>query len=212
MMTKLYAALAAAAVMCFLAGTAGYIYLRQSQDAFAQCRDGQPVGGDIGGPFTLVDETGKTVTQDDVLSGPTLLYFGYTYCPDVCPIDAARNAEAVDILEEQGFDVTPVFVSVDPARDTPEVLAAYTEQFHPRMIGLTGTEAEVKRAADAYKTVYQKRIQDDPEFYLMDHMTLTYLMLPQRGFIDVFRRDETADAVAQKVACFAMVNESQQKN
>lgn len=201
-MTKMYAAVAAAAVVGLLGGTALYIFLQADDDAFAQCRGGQIGGGDIGGPFTLVDDTGATVTDADVLAKPALIYFGYTFCPDVCPIDVARNAEAVDILEEQGFDVTPVFISVDPERDTPEVLAEFTDYLHPNMIGLTGSADQVRVASQAYKTFYRKQDGGDPEFYLVDHSTFTYLTMPGVGFVDFFRREDTAVQMAERVACF----------
>lgn len=200
-MTRTLAALAAAAVVGLLGGSALYVFLKSDDDAFAQCRSGQVGGGSIGGPFTLVDGTGATVTDTDVLTKPSLVYFGYTFCPDVCPLDNQRNAEAVDILEEQGFDVTPVFISIDPARDTPEVVADFAENLHPKMIGLTGTEEQVKAASQAYKTYYRKQDGDD-EFYLVDHSTFTYLMLPGIGFADFFKREETADQMASRVACF----------
>ncbi|TGD67250.1 SCO family protein [Tabrizicola sp. WMC-M-20] len=201
-MTKMYAAVAAAAVVGLLGGTALYIFLQTDDDAFAQCRGGQIGGGDIGGPFTLVDDTGATVTDADVLAKPALIYFGYTFCPDVCPIDVARNAEAVDILEEQGFDVTPIFISVDPERDTPEVLAEFTDYLHPNMVGLTGSADQVRVASQAYKTFYRKQDGGDPEFYLVDHSTFTYLTLPGVGFVDFFRREDTAVQMAERVACF----------
>lgn len=200
-MTRTLAALAAAAVVGLLGGSALYVFLKSDDDALAQCRSGQVGGGSIGGPFTLVDGTGATVTDADVLTKPSLVYFGYTFCPDVCPLDNQRNAEAVDILEEQGFDVNPVFISIDPARDTPEVVADFAANLHPKMIGLTGTEEQVKAASQAYKTYYRKQDGDD-EFYLVDHSTFTYLMLPGIGFADFFKREETADQMASRVACF----------
>lgn len=201
-MTRISAAVAIAAVAGLLTGTALYVFLQPGDDAFAQCRGGQVGGGDIGGAFTLVDETGATVTDAQVLAKPSLVYFGYTFCPDVCPIDAARNAEAVDILEERGFDVTPVFISVDPERDTPEVLAEYTDYMHPRMIGLTGSAEQVRAASQAYRTFYRKQDGGDADFYLVDHSTFTYLTLPGVGFVDFFRREDTADQIAERVGCF----------
>jgi protein SCO1/2 len=148
-----------------------------------------------------VDETGKTVTDKDVITKPSLVYFGYTFCPDVCPLDNARNADAVDILEEKGFEVTPVFISVDPERDTPEVVRDFTDNLHPRMIGLTGSAEQVKAASLAYKTYFKKQDSGD-EFYLMDHSTFTYLVLPDKGFVDFFQRDDTAEQMAERVGCF----------
>lgn len=175
-------------------------------DQFAQCREGQVAGGAsaIGGPFELVSETGETVTDKDVLTEPSLLYFGYTFCPDVCPMDTSRNAEAVEILETNGKVVQPVFISIDPARDTPEVMAEFTDYLHPRMLGLTGSPAQIKAASQAYRTYYKKQEPEDgdEEFYLVDHSTFTYLTLPGHGFVEYFRRDVTPDQMAERVGCF----------
>ena len=201
-MTRLYAGLAAAAVAGLLGGTAGKVYFAQSDDPYAECRAGAVGGGEIGGPFTLIDKTGKTVTDKDILTKPALVYFGYTFCPDVCPLDMARNAEAVDILDSKGMEVTPVFITIDPARDTAQVVGEFAANIHPRAIGLTGSEDQIKAASQAYKTYYRKQDGDDPEFYLMDHSTFTYLMLPGGKFADFFRRDDTAQAMADRVGCF----------
>lgn len=211
-MTKMYAAMAGASVLGLLGGTALYIFLVQGDDAFAQCRGGQVGGGDIGGAFTLVDETGTTVTDADVLTKPSLVYFGYTFCPDVCPLDAARNAEAVDLLDENGIDVTPVFISIDPERDTPQVMAEFTENLHPKMVGLTGSPDQVRIASQAYKTFYRKQDGGDPDFYLVDHSTFTYLTLPGFGFVDFFRREDTAAQMAERVACFTANAAGAKKN
>jgi protein SCO1 len=201
-MTKIYAGLAATTVAALLAGSAAYVYWNRSTDIYAQCRSSAIGGGDIGGAFTLVDQTGKTVTDKEVITQPSLLYFGYTFCPDVCPMDTARNAEAVDILEEQGFQVTPIFISIDPERDTPEVVADFVGNIHPRMIGLTGSPEQVKAASQAYRTYFKKQTDGDPDYYLMDHSTFTYLVLPKVGFVDFFKRDDTADQIAERTACF----------
>jgi protein SCO1 len=200
-MTRVYASLAAAAVAALLGLSAWYVLANRPDDAFAQCRQGQVAGGDIGGPFSLVDPAGQTVTDAEVLAKPSLVYFGYTFCPDVCPFDMARNVEAVDILDDRGLDVTPVFISIDPERDTPEALGDYAANMHPKLIALTGSEDQVKVASQAYKTFY-KRQESEDEFYLVDHSTFTYLMLPGVGFVDFFRREVTSDQMADGVACF----------
>ncbi len=200
-MLRVYAGLAVAAVAGLLGFTAWRVYDARAGDRFAECRGGQVAGGAIGGPFTLVDEDGITVTDAEVLAKPSLVYFGYTFCPDVCPLDAARNAEAVDILEERGFDVTPVFITFDPARDTPAVLKEFTENLHPRMIGLTGSDEQAQAAARAYK-VYSKVQDPSEEYYLIDHSTFTYLMLPGIGFADFFKRETTPVQLADRVSCF----------
>jgi len=200
-MMKVYAGAAVAVLAGLLGGSAYWVYSNQSGDAFAQCRGGQVGGGSIGGPFTLLNSNGETVTDKDVITKPSLVYFGYTFCPDVCPLDNVRNAEAVDILEEMGLDVNPIFISIDPARDTPEVMAEYASIMHPKMIGLTGSEEQVKAASLAYKTYYKKQDAVD-DYYLVDHSTFTYLMLPEVGFVDFFKRETTPDEMAQTVACF----------
>jgi protein SCO1 len=201
-MTRTYAILAAAGIAALLGGTAGYIWFAGSgDDKYAQCTSGQVAGGAIGGPFTLVDQTGATVTDKDVLKKPSLVYFGYTFCPDVCPLDAQRNADVVDILAQKGFDVTPVFITIDPARDTPQALADFTSAISPKMIGLTGTADQIKAVSVAYKTYYKQQPADDGN-YLMDHSIYTYLILPDKGFVEFFDRDIAADQMADKVGCF----------
>lgn len=175
---------------------------QDGDDKFAQCRQGAVAGGDIGGPFTLVSETGATVTDLDVITKPSLVYFGYTYCPDVCPLDASRNAEAVEVLTERGVDAKPVFITIDPERDTPEVLAEFTDVMHPEMVGLTGSPEQIKAASQAYRTFY-KRQPGGGDDYLVDHSTFTYLVLPETGFVDFFRRDATVEQIADTVACYA---------
>ena len=206
MMTRTFAFAAAGLVVALIAGTGAAVMLGRggTEDAFAQCREGIVAGGEvsIGGPFTLVSETGETVTDQDVITGPTLIYFGYTFCPDVCPLDTVRNAEAVDILTQRGMAVQPVFISVDPERDTPEVMAAFTEIVHEDMLGLTGTPEQTDAAADAYRVYYQINRRGDDEFYLVDHTAFTYLMMPDIGFVEFFPRDVTPVEMAERTACF----------
>jgi protein SCO1/2 len=200
-MTRVYAIAAAGVALAFLGGLFLYTHwLRPADDAFAQCRQGRVAGGDIGGPFTLVNSEGRTVTDAEVLAKPSLVYFGYTFCPDVCPFDMARNVEAVDLLADRGIEVTPVFISVDPGRDTPEALADYAANLHPDLIALTGSAEQVRQASLAYKTFYRQHPAED-DFYLIDHSTFTYLMLPEVGFVDFFRRELTSQEMADAVAC-----------
>jgi len=205
-MTRLIAITATAAVILLLGVTYYMTMVAGDDDQFAQCRASNVAGGagQIGGPFTLVSEDGETVTDKEVIDQPTLIYFGYTFCPDICPLDAARNAEAVDILESRGKIVKPVFISIDPTRDTPEVMKEYTDYLHPRMLGLTGSPEQVKAASKAYRTFYQaqKPTEGEEEFYLVDHSTMSYLTLPEHGFVEFFRRDSTAEQMAERIQCF----------
>ncbi len=204
-MTRTYALASVALISTLIAGTGAAILMsRGGDDPFAQCREGVVAGGagSVGGPFTLVSETGDTVTDADVITGPTLVYFGYTFCPDVCPLDTIRNAEAVDILDASGRDVLPVFITLDPARDTPEVMEAYTANVHERMLGLSGTEEQTNAAAQAYRVYYQSHADGTDPYYLVDHTAFTYLMMPGVGFVDFFNRETTPDQMATRTACF----------
>lgn len=200
--TRTYAIAAASAVVIGLVGM--FALTPRGGDPFADCRASRVAtgAGAIGGPFTLTDENGARVTERDVLTKPSLVYFGYTFCPDICPMDTARNAEAIDALEEMGHEVTPVFISVDPGRDTPEVLKEWTDYIHPRMIGLTGTSEEIKAVARVYKTFFKVPENPADDYYLVDHMTHTYLMLPDVGFVEFFGRDVTPEDMAKRTACF----------
>ena len=155
---------------------------------------------DIGGPFALVNGDGETVTDAEVISKPSLVYFGYTFCPDVCPFDMVRNASAVDLLSAMKLDVTPVFITVDPERDTPDVMAEYADAFHPGMVGLSGSPEQVEAAAREYR-VYFRRHESEDDFYLVDHSTFTYLAMPESGVVDYFRRDDEAEELARRTAC-----------
>jgi protein SCO1/2 len=202
-MIRIFAIVAVIAV-CGLLGATWYVTSRAgTDDPFAGCRTSQVAGGagSIGGPFELINAAGETVTDKDVITEPSLLYFGYTFCPDVCPLDTSRNAEAVDILASRGQSVTPVFISIDPNRDTPEVVGDFAANLHERMIGLTGTEAQVKAASQAYKTYYKAHPSEDA-YYLVDHSTFSYLVLPEQGFVEFFRREDSAEDMASKVGCF----------
>lgn len=205
-MTRNIAIFASVLVLLLLGGIFVASRFFSSNDQFAQCRASMIAGGagEIGGPFTLVSETGDTVTEKEVIDQPTLVYFGYTFCPDVCPVDAARNAEAVALLEERGTIVKPVFITVDPKRDTPEVVSEFTEYMHPRMLGLTGSVEQVKAANKAYRTYFKIHDAEEgaEEFYLVDHSTQTYLMFPEHGFVEFFNRGDTAEQMAERVQCF----------
>lgn len=178
----------------------GVSALMAPADRFAACR-GVTVAEPLGAPFTLTRADGARVTDTQVFDRPSLVYFGYSFCPDVCPVDNARNAMAADDLAARGVELRPVFITIDPERDTPEMIGPFVEAFHPEMVGLTGTPEEVAAVAASYKA-YAAKSGDDPDYYLMDHSTWTYLVLPGHGFVDLVRRDEPAEVVAERVACF----------
>ena len=206
-MSNLIRNIAAVVVIGGLGATAAAVYgvgpFSRGNDPFSACRTSAVAGGTsaIGGPFTLVNGQGAQVTEKDVITKPSLIYFGYTFCPDVCPLDTVRNADAVDLLADKGLDVTPVFISIDPDRDTPEVVADFASAIHPNMIGLTGSAEQVKVASTAYRTYYKKNDSGD-DYYLVDHSTMSYLVLPEHGFVEFFRRNVSHEQVAKTTACF----------
>jgi len=183
-------------------GAVGYLYLGEKAPKTRDCPGG-PVGAAIGGPFALTAHTGARFTEADLKGKPTLMYFGYGTCPDVCPTELADTAAAVDILaEKHDLDVRPLFVTVDPERDRGEALAEYVGYFHDRMIGLTGTLEEIDAAAKAYRIYYAKAPDPDfPDGYAMDHSSYIYLLDADGAFVTYFKYADTPEAVATGAAC-----------
>ena len=151
----------------------------------------------IGGPFTLTDQDGKTVTEADFLGKPMLVYFGYSYCPDVCPFALQMMATALDSLGKDKAKITPVFVSVDPERDTPENLAQYVRSasFPDGLVGLTGTPEQIKAVAGAYAVYYKKVGEGDD--YIMDHTSAMFLMDKSGKYVAVFTHSSSVDDIAK---------------
>jgi len=168
-------------------------------------RGGQPplAGARIGGPWALVDGDGRARTDRDFAGRWRIMYFGYTYCPDICPTDAATIGRGLAKLEASdpalGAKIVPLFVTVDPVRDTPAVVKQFAAGFHPRMVGLTGSAAAVAAVEKAY-AVYAKRGATSPGGgYLMDHSRTTYLMAPDGSPVAILPVDRGADAVAAEL-------------
>ncbi|MCQ0969189.1 SCO family protein (plasmid) [Paracoccus sp. TK19116] len=183
----------------------GWLVIRPSgTDGFQQCMRSNVQGGmdSFGTSFTLTNQDGERVTDAEVFSQPSLLYFGYTFCPDVCPMDTARNAAAVDILQERGLNAQSVFVTVDPACDTPEALSEFADAVAPDMIGLTGSQAEIDAVSKGWRNYYKLLNEDDADYYLVDHLANSYLILPKQGTVEFFPRDVSADEMAERSACF----------
>lgn len=157
---------------------------------------------EIGGPFRLTDHTGKRVTDADFRGRFMLLYFGYTFCPDVCPADLQTMGRALDILAAKGEVITPVFISVDPERDSPAVLKKYVAAFHPRMVGLTGSAAAIKAAAKAYKVYYRAQLGAKPgdTKILMGHTSFIYLVGPDGKAVAAFRGGTRPEVLAKELA------------
>ena len=194
----------AATLAVLIGGAAFIVEHNRGNDRFAQCQSGTVGGGFdmLGDAFTLTDTTGARVTDKEVFATPSLVYFGYTFCPDVCPLDNLRNAEAAELLAEDGLEAQPVFITVDARRDTPDQMAFFTDALDPRIVGLTGTQDEVDAVAKAWRVAYEIMDQDDDEHYLVNHMTYTYLVLPGHGTVALFSRNTGPEEMAERTGCY----------
>ena len=152
----------------------------------------------IGGPFTLEDGTGKLVTDQSFRGKYMLVYFGYTFCPDVCPTTLTAVSDAMDKLgTNTASHIQPLFITVDPKRDTPPVVAQYAAAFGPRIQGLTGTAEQIAQVAKEYRVYYaEHRTGPGPGDYSMDHSSVLYLMGPDGGFVAPVRADQSGDEIA----------------
>ncbi len=161
----------------------------------------------IGGAFTLTDQNGKTVTDADFRGRYMLIFFGYTFCPDVCPTAMQTVTETMDLMGPQADMIQPIFISVDPERDTPESLKSFVENFHPSLIGLTGSPEQVAAVARAYRVYYAKVKEKDAaaDEYLMDHSAIMYLMGPDGKFVQYFSYGTTPEEMAKRLRKYLRV-------
>lgn len=194
---RLLVSMALGLALLLLAGAAAFMIWRGD---VLQADTPPLAGAPIGGAFELTDQDGARVSNDSLKGSYRLVYFGYSFCPDVCPVDVARMMRGFSSLEkadpERAARVQPIFITVDPERDTPAALKVFVAAFHPRLIGLTGSPADIETAKRAYRVYAAKSEGSDPENYLMDHTAYVYLMDPDGRPITYFQRDDNADAIA----------------
>ena len=152
----------------------------------------------VGGPFTLISHEGKAVTDREFLGAPYLVFFGFTHCPDVCPTKLFEISEALRAAGERGRDLRALFITVDPERDTPEVLKNYLGSFDPRIVGLTGDRAAVDGAVRAYRG-YARKVPLKDGDYTMEHTALVYLMDKSGRFVGAFNLDRPPAQAAQEI-------------
>ncbi len=186
-----------ALIVAFAAALVGVVFL---VDGLYGGRGGSGGIVKIGGSFTLVDHDGKARGDGDFRGQHLLIFFGYTYCPDVCPTALSDMALALDQLGDDAAKVRPLFITVDPARDTPERLKSYLANFHPRLVGLTGSEQAVTAAVKAYRVYFAKsNTEAAPGDYLMDHTSIIYLMGPDGRYLTHFTHGTSAETMAARV-------------
>jgi protein SCO1 len=182
--------LAGVLVALLLLGTGGFLWTQ-----------GPSSGTSLGGPFALQDGDGKVVTDRDFRGRYMLVYFGYTFCPDVCPTTLNDLADAMDKLGAKADRVQPIFITVDPKRDRPDVLKRYVAAFGPRLVGLTGSPEAIADVAKEYRVYYaEHRTGPGPDDYTMDHSSILYLMGPNGRFVAPIRADESGTQMAADLA------------
>jgi protein SCO1 len=153
----------------------------------------------IGGAFQLQTADGKTITEADLKGRPFLVYFGYTHCPDVCPTTLAQISDVLRLLPDR--PIRALFVTVDPERDTPALMADYVSSFDPRIVGLSGTPDEIAKVEKTYR-VYARKAPTKDGDYSMDHSSIVYLMDKSGGFVEAFNLDRTPEASAKELASY----------
>ncbi len=178
------------AFVLFAAGFAGVYTVLNAPETVQSA--GTPL---IGGPFSLVDTSGRRVTDRDFRGKLMLVFFGYTHCPDVCPTELQTMSEVMDKLGPAADKVAPVFISVDPKRDTPEVLADYMKNFSTRITGLTGNQNDIASAAKAYRVYYRKAGESGEGDYTVDHSAFVYLMDGEGRYLTHFSFNSTPEAM-----------------
>lgn len=181
-------------------GLGGMIALYEiKNEAAAVVKPGGVAGAKIGGAFTLTDHNGNAVTEKLFEGKYKLIYFGFTFCPAICPTELQKITKTLKTLGPEGENILPVFITVDPERDTVEVMKNYVSLFHPRLIGLTGTPEQIEQAKKAYK-IYAAKAQDpDNNDYTMDHSSFIYFIEPEGDLLGIYRTEDTADMMAADI-------------
>ena len=158
-----------------------------------------PPGITLGGAFSLIRQDGVAVTERDYVGRILLVYFGFTYCPDVCPTELGRIADVIDALGPAGERVTPILITIDPQRDTPAALADYVSRFHPRMQGLTGSSEQISEVTRRYRVFYARAQNQTMTDYLMDHSSFIYLVGPDSRVRTLFRPDAAVEDMTRSI-------------
>ena len=176
-----------------------YIHISES----GTCNKSTNFVNDLGGPIDLIDQNETTFSLKKQNASLSLLYFGYSYCPDICPYDLERNAYVKDIMDEHKLDINLVFITLDPSRDTTERLKDFSEYIHTSMIALTGSTDQIDALKKAYGVFGKSnKVNNEDQSYLVDHSTFSYLVNKNGEILSYFNRRESPEKISERIKCF----------
>ncbi|XP_033103895.1 protein SCO1 homolog, mitochondrial-like [Anneissia japonica] len=192
-------------VTCAFGGLAigGFKYFKRQKELALEKERSKSLGkAAIGGPFSLVDHEGNPKTNKDYLGQWVLLYFGFTHCPDICPDELEKMVDVVNKIDESRNlpNIVPLFITIDPERDTVKVMAEYVKEFSPKFIGLTGSMEKVKEVAKNFRVYYSQGPKDEDNDYIVDHTIIMYLLDPDGNFMDYYGQNKTDEQIAASIA------------
>lgn len=156
----------------------------------------------LGGPFSLIDHNNKAVRSEDFLGQWVLIYFGFTHCPDICPDELEKMMEVVEEIDGISSlpNLTPILITIDPERDTPEAMAAYVKEFSPKLLGLTGSVQQVEEVSRAYRVYYSQGPKDEDNDYIVDHTIIMYLVGPDGQFLEYYGQNKRSPEISSSIA------------
>lgn len=181
----------------------GMKYFKKEKEEMIEKERNKSIGRPaLGGPFSLIDHNNKPTKSEDFLGQWVLIYFGFTHCPDICPDELEKMIEVVDEIDKIKSlpDLTPILITIDPDRDTPEAMATYVKEFSPKLIGLTGTTAQVEQVSRAYRVYYSQGPKDEDNDYIVDHTIIMYLVGPDGEFVEYFGQNKKNVEIANSIA------------
>ncbi|XP_034960531.1 protein SCO1 homolog, mitochondrial isoform X1 [Zootoca vivipara] len=193
------------AITCAIGGSllAAMKFFKKQKEEKAEKERQRALGKPLlGGRFSLVDHHGQPKTDRDFLGQWVLIYFGFTHCPDICPEELEKMVLVINEIDEIESlpNVTPLFITIDPERDTKEAVATYIKEFSPKLIGLTGTKEQIDEVARAYRVYYSSGPKDEDNDYIVDHTIIMYLLGPDGGFVDYFGQNKKNSEIAASIA------------
>lgn len=181
----------------------GMKYFKKEKEEMIEKERNKSIGRpSLGGPFSLIDHNNKPTRSEDFLGRWILIYFGFTHCPDICPDELEKMVEVVDEIDKIKTlpNLTPILITIDPDRDTPEALASYVKEFSPKLIGLTGTTAQINEVSRAYRVYYSQGPKDEDNDYIVDHTIIMYLVGPDGEFVEYFGQNKRSVEITNSIA------------